>query len=40
MPQLVLRLSPERDHFAEIWLVRGDCRRAEQVDLDCLCRGG
>jgi hypothetical protein len=39
MRQLVLRLSPERDRFSETWLVRQDCRRAEQVDLDCICRG-
>ncbi len=40
MRQLVLRLSPQRDRFAETWLVREDCRHAEQVDLECVCRGG
>jgi hypothetical protein len=39
MRQLVLRLAPARDRFTETWLVRQDCRRAEQVDLDCFCRG-
>lgn len=40
MRQLVLRLSPARGRFTETWLVRQDCRRAEQVELDCVCRGG
>jgi hypothetical protein len=40
MRQLVLRLSPERDRFVGTWLVREDCRHAEQIDLDCVCRGG
>ena len=40
MRQLVLRLSPGRRRFAETWLVREDCRRAELVDLECVCRGG
>ena len=40
MRQLVLRLLPARDRFTETWLVREDCQRAEQVNLDCFCRGG
>lgn len=40
MRQLVLRLAPEHGRFAETWLVREDCRRADLVDLDCVCRGG
>jgi len=40
MRQLVLRLAPDRERFSETWLVREDCRRAELVELDCVCRGG
>ena len=40
MRQLVLRLTPTRARFSETWLVREDCRRAEQIDLDCIYRGG
>jgi hypothetical protein len=40
MRQLVLRLSPERGRFTETWLVREGCRRAAQVDLECVCGRG
>jgi hypothetical protein len=40
MRQFVLRLTPEGGRFSETWLVRKDCRHAEPLDFDCVCRGG
>jgi len=40
MRQFVLRLSPAGGRYTETWLAREDCRHAEQVNLDCVCRGG